>query len=255
MNVLAVGDVVGTQGCEFLRKHLPLIKKLKGIDMVIANGENSAPGNGISISSAQHLFDSGVDVITTGNHVFRKTEIYEYLDGKSPIVRPANLHREAPGKGFCVIDKLSYQVCVINLLGTVFMDNPFNAFDCVDSIIKDFSNTIIIVDFHAEATSEKRALSYYLDGKVSVVFGTHTHVQTADEQILPKGTGYITDLGMTGPTHSVLGVDCQSAINKIRTRLPSRFEISNNPCCISGCIFSIDEKCLNTVFVERICII
>ncbi len=256
MKILAIGDVVGNNGCEFLRKKLPRLKKEKNIDLCIVNGENSAQGNGILPQSAAHLLASGADVITTGNHVFRRNEIYDMLDNKeSPVIRPANMHRSANGKGVYIADKGFVQIAVINLIGTAYLENNENPFDCIDRILDEVSHCKIkLLDFHAESTGEKRALGFYLDGRISAMFGTHTHVQTADEQILPHGTGYITDLGMTGPVQSVLGVTPELAIKKIRTNLPVRFENPDGECKMEGCIFEIDSKTGKTIGVERICI-
>ena len=256
MNILAVGDVVGTNGCEFLRKTLPAFKKLKKIDVCIVNGENSAQGNGILPQSANHLLDSGADLITTGNHALRRFEIYDKFDEEDfPLIRPANFYRTAPGRGYYIIDKGFIQIAVINLIGTTYLDNNDNPFDCIDRILEETKHCKIrLLDFHAEATGEKRAMGFYLDGKISAMFGTHTHVLTADEQILPNGTGYITDIGMTGPVHSVLGVTPALAIEKIRTNLPVRFENPDGACKMEGCIFEIDNKTGKTVSVERVCI-
>lgn len=242
MNILAVGDIVDTIGCQFLREKLPALKKFYAIDAVVANGENSAPGNGISPQSAQYILDSGVDVITTGNHVFRKKEIGEYLDHHDYVIRPANISPYANGFGCYLLDLMRTQVLFINLIGRVFMTEADNPFACVDEILKKTDAKMILVDFHAEATSEKKAMGYFLDGRVSAVFGTHTHVQTADACILPHGTGYITDLGMTGPVHSVLGVKSDNIIYKFRTGMPVRFETASGDCCLSGCIFTLNDK-------------
>ena len=207
MNILVLGDVVSDIGCAFLRKKLPALKKLKAIDFCIANGENSAAGNGITPLSAQELFTSGVDFITTGNHVFRRKEVYGLLDESEFIIRPANFPAENPGKGYAIIDLGRTSVAVINLMGTMFMeslDNPFRTADRVLGEIKGKTN-IVLVDFHAETTSEKQALAYYLDGRITALFGTHTHVLTADERVLPGGSGYITDIGMCGvPKRAVI---------------------------------------------------
>lgn len=254
MKILAVGDVVGTHGCEFLRKKLPQLKKQNNIDICIVNGENSAQGNGILPQSATHLLDSGADLITTGNHSFRRFEIYNKFDEDGfPLIRPANFHRTAPGKGYYIIDKGFIQIAVINLIGVTYLDNNENPFECIDRILEEVKHCKIkILDFHAEATSEKRAMGFYLDGKISAMFGTHTHVQTADEQILPNGTGYITDLGMTGAVHSVLGVTPNLAIEKMKTNMPVRFENPDGECKMEGCIFEIDNKTGKTISVERI---
>ncbi len=255
MNILTIGDVVGTQGCDFVRRHLPGLKKLKGIDLCIANGENSAAGNGITPASAKHLFDSGVDFITTGNHIYKRGEVYEFLDTRRDIIRPANLYAGNPGRGTGIIDMGGTQVGVINLMGQAFMNIAENPFLCIDNLLEQLKEChIILLDFHAEATSEKRAMGFYLDGRISVLFGTHTHVQTADEQILPKGTGYITDLGMTGPINSVLGVTPESSLVWLKNSMPARYEVPDVPCMLCGCIFEVDVKANKCVSVERICI-
>ena len=244
MNILVLGDVVSDIGCAFLRKKLPALKKLKAIDFCIANGENSAAGNGITPLSAQQLFTSGVDFITTGNHVFRRKEVYDLLDESEFIIRPANFHGSNPGKGYAIADLGRTSVAVINLMGTMFMeslDNPFRTADRILDEIKGKAN-IILVDFHAEATSEKQSLAYYLDGRVSAVFGTHTHVLTADERVLPGGTGYITDIGMCGVENSVLGVKKEVVIEKFLTSMPVRFDAASGECMLNGCIFTVDEK-------------
>lgn len=256
INILAIGDVVGANGCAFLRKTLPAFKKFKHIDVCIVNGENSAQGNGILPQSAEHLFASGADLITTGNHALRRFEIYDTFDNESiPLLRPANFYRTAPGRGYTILDKGSVQIAVINLMGVVYLDNLENPFDCIDRILEEVRDCRIkILDFHAEATGEKRAMGFYLDGRISAMFGTHTHVQTADAQVLPNGTGYITDLGMTGPIQSVLGVTPSLAIQKIKTNLPVRFENPDGPCRMEGCIFEIDNKTGKTISVEPVSI-
>ncbi len=257
MKVLCIGDVVGKVGCEFLRSKLPALKKVKGIDVVICNGENSSDGNGITPASADYIFQSGVDVITLGNHSFRRKEVYSYLDDTPYIIRPANFpEATTPGVGFCTLDLGRVQLTVINLIGTMFMEAGLESpFDKIDKLLKNIDSRIIIVDFHAETTSEKLAMGYYLDGRVSAVFGTHTHVQTSDEHILKNGTGYITDLGMTGPLNSVLGVKKEISIEKFKTRMPVRFELEKGDCKMECVIFDIDEKSGKTTFAERLRII
>ena len=252
MNILALGDVVGSIGCHFLRRHLPALKKLKGIDLVIANGENSADGNGLTPTSVQYLLDSGVDVVTSGNHSFRRRESYELYDSCPALLRPANYPPSAPGKGYEVVDMGRIQVGVLNLIGVVYMESMESPFDAADRILAAGTPKITVVDFHAEATGEKRSLGYYLDGRVSAVFGTHTHVQTADECVLPNGTGYLSDLGMTGPVQSVLGVKPELVIQKMRTKMPVRFDLADGDCRIDGAVFSVDEKSGKTVSIERI---
>lgn len=254
MNILVLGDVVNSEGCDFLKRKLPAFKKLKGIDFCIANGENSADGNGITPESAQALFSSGVDFITTGNHVYRRKEIYSFLDENEFIIRPANYHRNNPGSGSRVIDCGFYSIGIINIMGTMFMenlDNPFHTVEKELEAIKGRTN-IILVDFHAETTSEKKAMGYFLDGRVSAVFGTHTHVLTADNTVLENGTGYITDVGMCGVKNSVLGVDKDIIIDKFRFNMPKRFDKAQGPSIANGCIFTVDKnsgKCLSTELV------
>ena len=230
MRILCIGDVVGSAGCSFLRSKLPALKRFHGVDFVICNGENSADGNGITPQSAQYLFDSGVDALTLGNHSFR--------------VRPANFPSDsAPGRGLVNIDTGRRIITLINLMGNLGVEDALdNVFACVDRLLPQAEGKIIIVDFHAEMTSEKRAMGYYLDGRVSAVFGTHTHVQTSDAQVLPKGTGYITDAGMTGVIHSVLGVKTEIIINRLKTGLPERFEQASGRCSLEGVMFDIDDK-------------
>ncbi len=253
MNILAVGDVVGMQGCEFLRRRLPALKKLKGISLCIANGENSAAGNGITPESAEYLFACGVDFITTGNHAFRRAEMNDFFDSSEYVIRPCNYYSGCPGKGSGIMDMGRVRVGIINLSGSAFMENAENPFCAVDSELEKLSDCRIkLVDFHAEATGEKRALGFYLDGRVSAVFGTHTHVQTADEQILPNGTGYITDLGMTGVVQSVLGVKPEIIIGKLKTGMPARFDFASGDCTMSACVFEIDDRTGKTTAVERL---
>jgi len=251
MNILAIGDVVGSIGCRFLRQRLPAFKKMKGIDLVIANGENSADGNGLTPVSVQFLYDSGVDVITSGNHSFRRKESYELFDSSEYLIRPANFPSSVPGRGSCIVDMGRVQVGVINLMGTIYMESLDSPFDTADRLLADMPK-ITLIDFHAEATGEKRSFGYYLDGRVSAVFGTHTHVQTADECVLPQGTGYITDLGMTGPIQSVLGVKPELVIEKMRTKMPVRFALAEGDCKMECALFQIDEKSGKTASVERI---
>lgn len=255
MKILAIGDIYGKAGCEFLLKKLPTLKKEYSVDLVIANGENSAEGNGILPSSADQLFAAGVDVITGGNHSIRRREIYPVLDENPFLLRPANLPSSIAGSGISLVDMGYTTVAVINILGVVYMESMACPFETADRLIakaKEAGAKIIIVDLHAEATSEKRAMGFYLDGKVSCLFGTHTHVQTADEQILPNGTGYITDLGMTGVKHSVLGVDKDIIIQKLKDKLPVRFFGATGECELNGCIFEVDKNTGLTTSVKRI---
>ena len=245
-----IGDVVGAVGCSALAKTLPLIKREYGADVAIVNGENSADGNGISPRSAEEIFGAGADVITTGNHAFGRHSINEEYDRRDTLLRPANLGEELPGKGVCALDLGRYSVTVINLIGTAFMQPADNPFKCAEEILKNVSSKIVIVDFHAEATSEKRAMSCFLAGRVSAVFGTHTHVQTADERII-DGTGCITDVGMTGPVDSVLGVRKEIIIDKFMNYRHAKHIVAGGACEICGAAVEIDPadgKCLK---IER----
>ena len=244
MRILCIGDVVGSVGCRFLREHLPYFKRQQKIDLVICNGENSADGNGITPRSAEHLFTSGVDVITLGNHSFRRKEVFSLLDEDPNIIRPANFPSSVtPGKGWTTVDLGYTAVGVINLMGQQFMDaSPDNPFSCVDRILREIDAGIIVVDFHAEATSEKRAMGFFLDGRVSAVFGTHTHVLTADAEVLSGGTGYITDVGMTGVIDSCLGVKKEIILRRFTTQLPERFDLADGDCKLNCVIFDIDRK-------------
>lgn len=253
MRILCVGDVVGTAGCEHLRRVLPAIKRQYGVDVCIVNGENAADGNGITPVAAQHIFDSGADAITGGNHTYRRREFWDTLEDAPAIIRPANFPAGAPGQGFCVVDKGRYQVTVINLMGVVYLESLACPFDTLDGVLQQAGDPrFCVVDFHAEATAEKKALAYYADGRISALFGTHTHVATADEQILPNGTGFITDVGMTGPVHSVLGVRPEQSIEKMKSKLPVRFATADGPCMMNAVLFTLDDKTGRTVEVERL---
>ncbi|MGN0555496.1 MAG: TIGR00282 family metallophosphoesterase [Candidatus Fimenecus sp.] len=256
MILFCIGDVVSAVGVDKLTRTLPRFKKEHRVDVVIVNGENAAVGNGLLPASADLLFAAGADCITGGNHTFRRRELYEYLDESPYCLRPANYRDDAPGKGFCVIDKGFVRVGVVNIMGTVFMEPLENPFDCADRTLSALKDEVdfTVVDFHAEATAEKRALGFYLDGRAAAVVGTHTHVQTADEQILPHGTAYITDLGMTGPVQSVLGVTPELAIEKMRTNLPVRFQNPDGECFMQGLLVEIDKKTGKALRVERVSI-
>ena len=252
MVVLMLGDVVGQPGCDYLREKLPLLKRRFGVDVTVANGENSAEGNGMTARSLQHMQDSGVDVITSGNHALRRKEAVEPLEKRQGIIRPANYHAKAPGEGVFLYDNPRGRLCVINLQGQVYMDPIQNPMDCVDKLLEAIDVPCVLVDFHAEATAEKLCMGYYLDGRVSAVVGTHTHVPTADATVLPGGTGYITDVGMCGGTSSVLGVKAEHAIHKMRTGLPTRFEADPNDIRISGVALEIDNQSGRCTKIESI---
>jgi len=252
MVVLMLGDIVGDPGCTHVRKLLPELRERNNVDVVIANGENAAQGNGILPSSARYLFDSGVDVITTGNHGLRRKEIKELLNRQTGIIRPANYHTDAPGAGVFMYDHPRYRLCIVNLQGIIYMQPIQNPFDCMDALLERIETRNIIVDFHAEATSEMLCMGHYLDGRVSAVLGTHTHVPTADARILPGGTGYQTDVGMCGGINSVLGVKKDLALYKMRTNLPVRFEPEPEDVRLSGTLLEIDEQSGRCTRIESI---
>ena len=256
MRVFAVGDVCGNCGCRAVLKALPELKRKLNIDMVIINGENSAENNGIDVNSAKLIFAAGADVITGGNHTLRHREIHSMLDENSFLLRPHNITSDY-GSGYCFVDMGKTNAAVINLSGQVYLEksgasNPFLAADELLKRAESDGARHIFVDFHAEATSEKRALGFYLDGKITALFGTHTHIQTADSCILPNGTGYITDLGMTGTENSVLGVETSIIVNRLKNNDMSKFVIANGKFILNGCVFETDEKTGKTVRVQPV---
>ena len=254
MKVLAIGDIVGKPGCSIVKDMLKKIKREHEIDLCIANGENACAGNGITYTAAHDLYDCGVDVITMGNHVFNKKDILRLFDDDERIIRPANYPPGTPGCGYIMLEVSGKTVAVVNLAGRVYLEQLDCPFRTIENTLRNItkSTNLIIVDFHAEATSEKMAIGWYLDGKVSTVFGTHTHVQTADERILPKGTGYITDIGMTGPYNSILGVDKDIIINRFISHMPEKFEVAEGPAQFNGIVFEIDEFTGKTTSIKRI---
>lgn len=253
MKVLCVGDVVGGAGCQHLQAVLPQIKRKYAVDICIVNGENAADGNGTTPRAADDLFQAGADVITGGNHTYRRPEFMEYLDTEDALLRPANFPGDAIGHGVTVVDRGRYSLTVINLLGQVYLEAVDNPFFKLDELLEMYHHPkFCIVDFHAEATAEKKALAFHADGRVSALFGTHTHVQTADEQILPNGTGFITDVGMTGPSLSVLGVRPEQSIARIRSKTPVRFQTAEGPCQMDAVMFTLDDTTGKTIAVERI---
>ena len=238
--VLAVGDVVGNPGMDRICRSLRKLKRETGADFVVVNGENAAVV-GMTPRQGEEILDAGADVITMGNHTFGKRELTDYLDDCPQILRPANLAPQLPGKGWAVFDTKAGPVAVIDLIGRCNMDyGPDNPFLQVEKILKQVDTKLVLVELHAEATSEKLAMGYMLDGRVSAVWGTHTHVPTADAQVLPKGTGYVTDLGMTGPKHSVLGIRPELSIAKFRGDLTSRYQWADGPTKLEAVCFTID---------------
>ena len=253
MRILFLGDVVGAYGCSLVTRRLRPLKRRYGADVVIVNGENSAEGNGILPASARTLFDAGADVITGGNHTLRRREIYRQLDEEPALLRPMNFHPSAPGHGVYVLDFLKYKLAVMNLQGLAYMvDHHRDPFEAIDAAIAAVDTPNIFVDFHCEATAEKLSMGFYLDGRVPAVVGTHTHVQTADERILPGGTAYLTDAGMCGSFDSVLGVKKELAVAKMRTQLPTRFENAKGDGILWGCVVDIDETTGRARSIERV---
>lgn len=254
LKVLAVGDVVGNPGLERIRRTLRQLKRRHNADLVIVNGENAAVV-GITPDQAEDILDWGADLITLGNHSFNKREIVPFLEDSRQILRPANLAPQSPGVGFTVVETRCGPVAVIDLIGRVNMDyTPDNPFLLVEKLLKNLDTRLILVELHAEATSEKLAMGYMLDGRVSAVWGTHTHVPTADCRVLPKGTGYVTDLGMTGPANSVLGIRPELSIAKFRGDLPERYRWADGPTKLEAVLFTIDAatgKCLQVQRVDE----
>lgn len=242
MNVLLIGDVVGDSGTDAVLEKLPLLKEKYNADFTIVNGENACSANGISRRKAEMLMSAGADVITLGNHTFRQKDAFSLLLHSKNIIRPINYPKGTVGSGECVLEKNGVKIGVFNALGRIYLDSVDCPFTSLKGALEKSDADIKIVDFHAEATSEKRAMGFFLDGLSSVVFGTHTHVQTSDLQVLPKGTGYITDIGMTGPHHSCLGVDKDTVIEKFVTAMPKRFELSDSAARIDGAVFTVCEK-------------
>ncbi|MBE6703294.1 MAG: YmdB family metallophosphoesterase [Ruminococcaceae bacterium] len=255
MKILALGDVVGEQTLRYLAEKLAEQRRLLGADLVIANGENVCDIKGISPAAAEYLIGHGVDILTSGNHVFDRRDIYDYLDTSKHLLRPLNYPAECPGEGSCVVTSADgWKVLVLNVSGTAFMESLNNPFASVERALDAARGKydVAVLDIHAEATSEKLALARYFDGRIGVIFGTHTHVQTADEQILPNGAGYITDLGMTGPIDGILGVRAEEIVFKSRTHLPRRFSVASGEIKAHGALFDVDAVTGRTKSVKRI---
>ncbi len=256
MKILIVGDVVGRIGRRAFERYTRSLKQEKGIDLVIVNGENSAGGRGISRKSLDELYRGGADIVTSGNHIWDNREVYGFIDEEPYLVRPANYPEGVPGKGWCIYPFRTANVAVINLSGRAFMPDMDCPFQKIEDILSEIGNQadIFILDLHAETTSEKMAMGFYLDGRVQAVVGTHTHIQTADARILPKGTAYITDLGMVGPWNSVLGVKPEIIIKKFTSCMPARFELAEGPAVYSALLVEIDSASGMAVDVQRILI-
>ena len=250
--VLAVGDVVGNPGLDRVRRHLRQLKRKTGADFTVVNGENAAVV-GLLPNQAEDILDAGADIITMGNHTWGKREIVTYLDDCPRILRPANYAPQVPGRGWTVLECRFGPVALIDLIGRCNMDyGPDNPFLMIEKILKQVQARFILVELHAEATSEKLAMGYLLDGRVSAVWGTHTHVPTADARVLPKGTGYVTDLGMTGPRDSVMGIQAELSIAKFRGDLPERYRWAGGPTKLEGALFTLDSETGKCLKVERV---
>jgi metallophosphoesterase (TIGR00282 family) len=249
LRILMVGDVVGRPGRRAVGEVLPRLRAQHQVDIVIANGENAAGGRGLTPATAEELFVSGVDVLTSGNHIWKQKEILPLLDTDVPILRPLNYPDGVPGRGFLIWDS----VLVVNLMGRMFLeqvDCPFAAID--DLLSKETATHNIVVDVHAETTSEKAALAWHLDGRVTAVLGTHTHVPTADARILPQGTAFVTDVGMVGPRDSVLGVRVDNVVEHFRTRLPARFQVAKGPVQFNAVLVEVDANSGKALRIVRI---
>ncbi len=255
MKILAIGDIVGGISIDYLSKKLSQFAREHKIDFVIANGENASEIKGLTRHDAEAIFNCGVDFITLGNHAFGKRDLYDYLDSNdNKIIRPANFPTSAPGSGYSIVRVDGYKFLIINILGTMYMSPLNSPFETAQRILErekgnyDFA----IMDIHAEATSEKYAIAHYFDGKIAIMFGTHTHVQTADEQILPRGSAYITDIGMTGPKNSILGTNVECILNKFITQTPQYFTVAEGEVIARGIIVDIDPNSSKINHIKRI---
>lgn len=257
MNILVIGDIFGKPGRKIVKRMLSRIQNENNIMFTIANAENAAGGKGLSRDVMHELLGAGIDVLTMGNHVWDNKEIFQFIDDEFRLVRPLNYPGDCPGQGYHVYKAgFNKNIAVINASGRVFLPALDCPFQRVDEIVNELKDSVdyMILDFHAEATSEKVAMGRFLDGRVTAVLGTHTHIQTADERILPGGTGYITDLGMTGPYDSILGVDKDIIIRKFLTGRPARFEVATGPAQMEGVVIEVDDDCNKVKNIKRFCI-
>lgn len=255
MKILTIGDIVGAISIEYLSKNLSKFLRENKVDFVIANAENASEIKGLSKNDAEALFNLGVDFITLGNHTYGKKDIYSFLDDNDyRMIRPCNFPAKSPGSGYATVNVDGYKILIINALGTMYMTPLNSPFEMIDKVLErergnyDFA----ILDIHAEATSEKLAIAHYFDGKIAIVFGTHTHVQTADEQILPNGSAYITDIGMTGPVNSILGTKIETIVNKFTTQLPQLFSVADGEVKAHGALFDIDPNTTKVKTISRV---
>jgi metallophosphoesterase (TIGR00282 family) len=250
MNILIIGDIIGKPGRQVIDKHLRALRKQHKVDIVVANGENAAGGFGLTPDTASELLDAGINVLTSGNHIFAQKEIIPYLDTDMPILRPLNYPAGVPGRGYLIFGK----ALIVNLMGRVFMNNLDCPFRAMDKLLNELAKKprVVIVDFHAEATSEKVAMGRYLDGRVSAVLGTHTHVGTIDTQILPGGTAYVTDIGMTGPTDSIIGDDADAVIQRFLTQMPHHLTVGKGKPVLNAILIEVDETSGKATSIKRI---
>lgn len=258
MNILVIGDVVGKTGQDMIKKNLKELKKKYNIDFTIVNGENSAEGMGITQTIMKNLFEDGADVITMGNHTWGKKDIFSFIDEEKRLIRPANYAEGIPGKGSVLLQCKNKKIGVVDLIGRVNVGGSFDSpFEKADEEIADLKKNgadIVIVEIHAEATAEKKALAYYLKDKVTIVYGTHTHVQTADDTIYETGMGYITDIGMTGPKNSIIGMEPQAALKRFLTQMPERYVCAQGEGFLNGVVFEIEEGSNKVSNIKRICL-
>ena len=256
MRVLAVGDIIGQIGVNTFTNCISNIKKDYQIDLTIVNGENSERGSGINKEIFDELTRSGADVITMGNHTWGKKDIFSFIDDEPRLIRPLNYAENLPGKGSVILEKNNKKIGVINLIGRIDMggsfDCPFKTAEEEIKRLKDNGCNIIIIDFHAEATAEKKALAYYLKDKATIIFGTHTHVQTNDDTIYDTGMGYITDLGMTGPKNSIIGMDIEVALKRFLTQIPERYQVAEGPTMLNAVLFEIDDISNKVIDIKKI---
>ncbi len=256
LRCMVIGDIIGKPGRQAIGHNLADLRSELDLDMVIANGENVAAGAGLTPSLAEELFSHGIDVITSGNHIWDKREVYEYLDSDRPVLRPLNYPDPAPGRGWLVHELPDGEhVAVVNIMGRVFMNQLDSPFEAMDRLLDEAAEPlppIRVVDFHCEITSEKNAMGWFLDGRVSGVVGTHTHVPTADARVLPKGTAYISDIGMTGPRDSVIGFSLETVLPRFLTHLPTRFQVADGPVSFNAVVLGIDRSSGRATSVEQV---
>lgn len=258
MNILVIGDIVGAPGMEALRRNISKLKQEFNLDFTIANGENSADGMGITLKILKDMYALGVDIVTMGNHTWGKKEIFSFIDDEDRLIRPANYTKGICGKGYTILPCKNMKIGVMNLIGRVdtggSYDSPFEVADEEITKMKKEGADIIVIDFHAEATAEKKALAYYLKDKVNILFGTHTHVQTNDDTIYETGMGYITDVGMTGPKDSIIGMAPEAALKRFLTQIPERYACASGEPMLNAVVFEFDEKAKKVTRIDKISI-